>query len=68
MAEGVRLVKGAEAVLLRVPETLPEAVLEKMGATAAQKEQTQMPICTVDELAAADPLWQHVRTDAAVSR
>ena len=56
MAEGVRLVKGAEAVLLRVPETLPEAVLEKMGATAAQKEQTQMPICTVDELAAADAI------------
>ncbi|MHB1185310.1 MAG: NAD(P)H:quinone oxidoreductase [Desulfobulbia bacterium] len=54
VAEGVRLVDGAEAVLRRVPETLPEPVLEKMGAVAAQKEQAQVPVCTVDELGAAD--------------
>jgi NAD(P)H dehydrogenase (quinone) len=54
MAEGVRMVEGAEAVLRRVPETLPEAVLEKMGATAAQKQQAQVPVCMVDELAGAD--------------
>ena len=54
IAEGVRLVEGAEAVLRRVPETLAEPVLEKMGATAAQKAQAQVPVCTVDELAAAD--------------
>ena len=54
VAEGIRLVEGAEAVLRRVPETLPEAVLEKMGATAAQKQQAQVPVCTVDELGAAD--------------
>jgi len=54
IAEGVRLVEGAEAVLRRVPETLPEPVLEKMGATAAQKAQAQVEVCTVDELAAAD--------------
>lgn len=54
IAEGVRLVEGAEAVLRRVPETLSEAVLEKMGATAAQKQQTQVPVCTVEELGAAD--------------
>jgi len=56
IAEGVRLVEGAEAVLRRVPETLPEAVLEKMGAAAGQKEQAQVPICTVDELAGADAI------------
>jgi len=54
VAEGVRLVEGAEAVLRRVPETLSEVVLEKMGATAAQKEQAQVPVCTVEELGAAD--------------
>ena len=56
IAEGVRLVEGAEAVLRRVPETLSEPVLEKMGATAAQKAQAQVPICTVEELAAADAI------------
>lgn len=54
VAEGVRLVEGAEAVLRRVPETLPDPVLEKMGATSAQKQQAQVPVCTVDELGAAD--------------
>ncbi len=54
IAEGVREVDGAEAVLRRVPETLPAEVLEKMGAVDAQKSQAQVPICTVDELATAD--------------
>ncbi|HEX9803936.1 MAG TPA: flavodoxin domain-containing protein, partial [Gammaproteobacteria bacterium] len=31
VAEGVAEVKGAEALLRRVPETLPAEVLEKMG-------------------------------------
>lgn len=56
IAEGVRLVEGAEVDLRRVPETLPEPVLEKMGATAAQKQQAQVPICTVEELGAADAI------------
>ncbi|HCC53848.1 MAG TPA: NAD(P)H:quinone oxidoreductase [Desulfobulbaceae bacterium] len=54
IAEGVRLVEGAKAVLRRVPETLSEPVLEKMGA--AQKEQAQVPVCTVEELAGADAI------------
>lgn len=54
IAEGVRQVDGAEAVLRRVPETLPEDVLEKMGAVDAQQALAHIPICTVDELAAAD--------------
>lgn len=56
VAEGVRLVEGAEVVLRRVPETLPEPVLEKMGATAPQKEQALVPVCTVDELCTADAI------------
>ena len=53
-AEGVRLVPDVEAMLRRVPETLPKEVLEKMGALEAQKQQSQVPVCTVDELAQAD--------------
>jgi NAD(P)H dehydrogenase (quinone) len=54
IAEGVRDVDGADAVLRRVPETLPQAVLEQMGAVEAQKSFAQVPVCTVDELASAD--------------
>ncbi|NWH05193.1 NAD(P)H:quinone oxidoreductase [Desulfobacter latus] len=54
IAEGVGQVVDAEAVLRRVPETLPEDVLEKMGAVDAQQTQAHIPVCTVDELADAD--------------
>ena len=54
IAEGVKQVSGAQAVMRRVPETLPDEVLEKMGAVDAQKAMTHVPICTVDELASAD--------------
>ena len=54
VAEGVREVPGAEAVLRRVPETLSEDVLKKMGALEAQKVMARVPLCTVDELAQAD--------------
>ncbi len=52
-AEGVKET-GAEALLRRVPETLPEEVLAKMGALEAQKAFSDVPVCTVDELASAD--------------
>jgi NAD(P)H dehydrogenase (quinone) len=54
IAEGAGQVDGAEAVLRRVPETLPPEVLEKMGAVDTQKAQAHIPICTVEELAEAD--------------
>jgi NAD(P)H dehydrogenase (quinone) len=54
IAEGVKEIDGAEAVLRRVPETLPDDVLEKMGAIEAQKSLAHVPVCTVEELAAAD--------------
>lgn len=54
VAEGVREVAGAEALLRRVPETLPAEVLEKMGASAAQQAQANIPLCTVEELGQAD--------------
>ena len=54
VTEGVREIVGAEAILRRVPETLPEEVLEKMGAVEAQQSMSNVPICTVEELASAD--------------
>lgn len=54
IAEGVREIKGAEAILRRVPETLPEEVLEKMGAVEAQQSMSNVPICKIEELASAD--------------
>ena len=54
IAEGAKQVNGAEVELRRVPETLPQEVLEKMGAVEAQKTFSHVPVCTVDELAQAD--------------
>ena len=54
VAEGVKEIAGVEAILRRVPETLPEEVLEKMGAVEAQQSMTNVPICSVEELASAD--------------
>ncbi len=56
VAEGAEEVAGAEVVLRRVPETLPEEVLKKMGAIEPQKTFAHIPICTVDELASADAI------------
>jgi NAD(P)H dehydrogenase (quinone) len=56
VAEGVREVPGAEAVLRRVPETLSGEALKKMGALEAQKALAHVAIATVDELASADAI------------
>jgi NAD(P)H dehydrogenase (quinone) len=54
IAEGAEEVGGAEVELRRVSETLPEDVLEKMGAVEAQKAFAHIPVCTVEELTNAD--------------
>jgi NAD(P)H dehydrogenase (quinone) len=54
VAEGVRKMPGAEVDIRRVPETLSDEVLEKMGAVDAQKTFAHIPECTVDELSGAD--------------
>jgi NAD(P)H dehydrogenase (quinone) len=56
MAEGARMVKGADVSMRRVPETLTEEVLGKMGALEAQKGLAHVPVCAVDELATADAI------------
>lgn len=55
-AEGVKEVPGAEPVLRRVPETLTPEILKAMGAIEAQKVFAHIPVCAVDELAAADAI------------
>ena len=54
VAEGVKTIKGAEAILRRVPETLPGEVLAKMGAIDAQKKFEHVPIATLEDLESAD--------------
>jgi NAD(P)H dehydrogenase (quinone) len=56
VAEGARMVKGADVSMYRVPETLTEEVLGKMGALEAQKGLAHVPVCTVNELATADAI------------
>ena len=56
MAEGARQVAGADVMLRRAPETLPADVIEKMGATQAQQSMADIPVCTVEELGAADAI------------
>ena len=56
VAEGVRGVSGAEAVLRRVPETLPPDVLAKMGAVEPQKAFATIPVCEVTELPKYDAI------------
>ena len=56
IADGVNSVEHAEAILRRVPETLPEAVLEKMGALDAQKAMADVPVATVEDLTSVDAI------------
>jgi len=56
VAEGVKDVKGAEAELLRVPETLPEEVLAKMNALDVRKGWMDVPVCEVDDLVKGDAI------------
>jgi len=54
--EGAGSVSGADVRICRVPETLPEEVLQKMGALETQKSLDHVPVCKVDDLAAADAI------------
>ncbi|MFW5837108.1 MAG: flavodoxin domain-containing protein, partial [Desulfovibrionaceae bacterium] len=47
--QGVREA-GAEPVLRRVPETLPDEILEKMGALEAQKQWADVPTAEIEAL------------------
>ena len=56
VAVGVREVPGCEPIIKRVPETLSEEVLGKMGALAAQQSMAHIPVAHVDDLTSADAI------------
>jgi NAD(P)H dehydrogenase (quinone) len=53
IAGGAREVMETQVEMRRVPETLPEEVLKKMGAIEAQKTFAHIPICKIEELVSA---------------
>ena len=55
-AEGAREVNGTEVALRRVPETLNDEILKKMGAFEAQKVFAHIPVARMEELAEADAI------------
>lgn len=54
VAEGVKEVPGAEVVLRRVPETMPEDILKKIGAMDMQEKMAHVPVCSHDDLKDVD--------------
>ncbi len=53
-AEGARQVPGTVVTMRRVPETLPQELLEKLGAVEAARSFRQDPVADVTELADYD--------------
>ena len=56
IAAGVREVEGAEVRLFQVAETLPESVLEKMGAIEPRKKFAHIPTADPKRLGEADAI------------
>lgn len=56
VAEGVRQVKGVTVELFRVAELVPEAILEKSGASEAQKIFSHLPLAKPEEMATCDAI------------
>jgi NAD(P)H dehydrogenase (quinone) len=54
--EGASGVSGADVRICRVPETLQEEALIKMGAVEAQKAQAHLPVCKLEDLVSADAI------------
>jgi NAD(P)H dehydrogenase (quinone) len=55
-AEGAAEVEGAEVMIRRVKEILPDEILIQSGAAEVQKEFIDIPICTLDDLDQADAI------------
>ncbi|RIJ36720.1 NAD(P)H:quinone oxidoreductase [Pontibacter oryzae] len=56
IAEGVKQVDGAEVVLRRVAETLPDDIIESVGAKEAQQELQKVPVVTLDDMREASAI------------
>src|SRR5262245_15024672 len=56
VAEGARTISDTEVSIYRVTELVPDAVLEKSGALAAQKKFAHIPIIQPKQLVDADAI------------
>lgn len=54
VGKGVKDVKGAKIKICMVPETLPDEVIEKMGAVESKEKMKDVPIAKVSDLEEAD--------------
>lgn len=56
VAEGAKQVDGAEVLIRKVAETLPEEILKSSGALEAQKSFSDIPVVTLEDLESADAI------------
>ena len=56
VAEVVREVPDAEVIIKRIPKTIPDGVLENMGAGPAQQQLAGVPVADPNELADYDAI------------
>lgn len=56
VAEGAKEVPDSDVSLFQVPETLPEEVLQKMGAVDARRAFAEVPVIEAKQLAEADAI------------
>lgn len=56
VAKGISLVEDVNVEIFRVPELVPDNVLEKSGAKAAQQAFSHIPIAAVDHMVNADAI------------
>jgi NAD(P)H dehydrogenase (quinone) len=56
IAGGAREVPDVEVALYQVPEVMPDAVLEQIGAKAARQAFAHIPVIEPDQLASADAI------------
>ncbi len=54
VARGAKKVSGVEVSLFRVPELMPDEVLEKSGAKKAQEKFAHIPVIKPDQMTEAD--------------
>lgn len=54
--EGAGSIDGADVRSCRVPETLSDEVLRKMGALDVQKSLAYVPVCNVEDLTSVDAI------------
>jgi NAD(P)H dehydrogenase (quinone) len=54
VAEGAAEIPSMDVVIKRIPETLSDEILGKMGALEVKKRFSDIPVCTLDDLVSAN--------------